>query len=70
MPADALEIFEWMANAFAGWRYIFSPSFRQRTHARWKVEGRGTAVLEILFGAAGMLFTLFLLWLVVDLLRS
>ena len=70
MPADALEIFEWIGNAFAGWRYLFSPSFRRRTHARWKAEGRGTAFVEILFGAMAMLFTLFLLWLVVDMLRS
>jgi hypothetical protein len=70
MPADALEIFEWIANALAGWRYLFSPSFRQRTHARWKAEGRGTAFVEILLAAVGMLVTLFLLWLVVSLLRS
>ena len=70
MPADALEIFDWIANALAGWRYLFSSSFRQRTHARWKAAGRGTALIEIFFGALGILFTLFLLWVVVALLRS
>lgn len=70
MPADALEIVDWIANGFAGWRYLFSSSFRRRTHARWKAEGRGTALIDIVFGASGMLVTLFLLWLAVYLLRS
>ena len=70
MPADALEIVDLLANALAGWRYLFSSSFRLRTHARWKAEGWGTALIEILFGAVSMLFTLFLLWLVVHLLRG
>ena len=70
MPADVLEIFDLIANAFAGWRYLFSPSFRRRTHARWKAEGRSTAFFDILFGTAGMLFTIFILWVVVNWLRS
>lgn len=70
MPAEVLEIFDWIASGLAGWRYLFSSSFRQRTHARWKAEGRGKAFLDILFAVIGMLITLFLLWLVVYLLRS
>lgn len=70
MPAEVLEIYDWIDNAFAGWSYLFSPSFRKRTHARWKAEGRGKAVVEILFGTLGVLFTIFLVWLVVNLLRS
>ncbi len=70
MPADVLEIFDWIANAFAGWRYLFSRSFRRRTHARWKAEGRGKAFVDILFGTLGLLFTVFLIWLVINLLRS
>ena len=70
MPADVLEIFDWIANGFAGWRYLFSPSFRRRTHARWKAEGRSKAFFDILFGAVGMLITIFLLWVVVNLFRG
>ena len=70
MPADILEIFDWIGYAFSGWRYLLSPSFRQRTNKRWKAEGRGKAAIEILFGALGMLLTLFLVWLVVDVLRG
>jgi hypothetical protein len=70
MPPDVLEIFDWIGYAFAGWRYLLSPSFRRRVHTRWKAEGRGKAFVEILFGALGVLLTLFLLWLVLDLLRG
>ena len=64
---EALEIVDWFANAFAGWRYLFSSSFRRRTHKRWKVEGRGKAFFEIFFGGSGILLTLLLLWLLIDL---
>ena len=67
---EALEIFDWLANAFAGWRYLFSSSFRQRTNKRWKVEGRGKALIEVLFGGFGILLTLLLLWLLIDVLQS
>jgi hypothetical protein len=43
---EALEILDWLANALAGWRYLLSSSFRQRTHKRWKVEGWGKAFIE------------------------
>jgi len=67
---EALEIFDWLGNAFASWRYLLSSSFRQRTHKRWKVEGRGKAFIEILFGGFGMLLTVLLLWLLIDVLRG
>ncbi len=67
MPLDALEIFGWIGDAFNGWRYVFSPTFRQRTHKRWKAEGRGKAFIEILFGALGMVVTVLLVWLMVQL---
>ena len=70
MPSDAFEILEWIVNAFAGWRYLFSRSFRQRTHARWKSEGRVTAFIDILFGGSGVLLTLVLLWLLVSFLSG
>ncbi|HKP81154.1 MAG TPA: hypothetical protein VJT69_04005 [Pyrinomonadaceae bacterium] len=70
MPADVVEIFDWIANGFAGWRYLFSPSYRRRTHARWKAEGRIRAFVDILFSTLSMLFTIFLIWVVVNLLKS
>lgn len=70
MPAEVFEIFEWIIDAFGGWRYVFSRSFRQRTHARWKAQGRGTAFVEILCGGIGVLLTVFFLWVLVALLRG
>jgi hypothetical protein len=70
MLADALEIFDWIVDAFAGWRYLLSPSYRQRTNKRWKGEGRGKAFIEILFGGLGILLTLLLLWLLIGTLRG
>ena len=70
MPADVLEIFSWIIDVFAGWRYLFSRSYRQRTHERWRVEGRGKAFIDIIFGSLGMLLTVLLLWPLIRLLRN
>ena len=70
MALDVLEIFDWIGAAVGGWRYVFSSSFRQRTHKRWKAEGRGKAFIEILFGVLGMAVTVFIVWMVVELVRS
>lgn len=70
MPADLFEIFDWVIDARAGWLYLLSPSFRRRTHKRWKAEGRGVAFVEILFGGIGVLLTLLLMWLLISWLRG
>ncbi len=70
MPFEAFELFDWIGDTLAGWRYLLSRSFRQRTHARWKTEGWATAIIEILFGGFGVLVTLLLLGLLVLLLRG
>jgi hypothetical protein len=70
MASGFFELFDWIADAFAGWRYLFSRSFRQRTHKRWKADGWGTAAIEILFGGLAVLFTLFLMWLLIDFFRA
>ena len=69
MPLDALEIGDWIISGVAGWRYFLSPSFRQRTHTRWKAESRGTIVIEALVAVAGMLITIGLAWIVVSLMK-
>lgn len=66
MPSDTFEIFDWIGDAFAGWRYLVSRSFRQRTHTRWKTEGWATVIIEILFGGLAVLLTLFLLGLLIS----
>ena len=68
--SDVLEIFEWIVYAFSGWRYLFSPAFRRRTHERWNVEGGLQKFLDILFGGLGVLLTLGVLWLLIAILTG
>ena len=63
MALEILEILELFAYGFFGWRYIFSSTFRERTHKRWKFESRLTICLEIFFGAVGIVLTLLPVWL-------
>ncbi len=61
-------------HASAGWRYLFSSSYRRETHARWRAEGALTAFFEFVGGAFAMLLAPLLLglgiFLVVDWLRG
>lgn len=67
---EALEIIEWFVAAFAGWRFIFSPSFRRQTRARWKQATRLRVVTDIVCGIAGIAFTAFLIYFIVDLVQG
>lgn len=70
MPTDALEFLSWIIDGFGGWRYLISPAFRKRTHDRWKREGWTTALIDILLGSLAVVFTLFLLSLLILLLAG
>lgn len=65
-----LEILDWVEDAFAGWRYLISSSFRQRTHKRWKVDGRGKVFIEVLFGGLGVIVSLLLFCVAIVLLTG
>jgi hypothetical protein len=65
MPTDALEFLSWIIDGLAGWRYLISPSFRKQTHERWRREGRATVLLDILLGSLAVIFTLFILGLLI-----
>ena len=65
MPADAFELLNWIVDGLAGWRYLVSPSFRKRTHDRWRRDGRGTALIEIFFGSLAVILTLVLFGLLI-----
>ena len=61
-----IEILDGVAHTFAGWRFLISPAFRQRTLSRWS-EQSGLKVMQDIVGAlAGMLLSvllpLFLWW--------
>jgi hypothetical protein len=41
-------------NYFAGWQYLFQPSYRQEIHERWREESTGSIILQILGSVLGM----------------
>jgi hypothetical protein len=61
------ELIDWLRGAFAGWRYLFSSSYRQRIHAGWKSDSWYYIAWDLICGAAGFGFSLFLVWLFVGL---
>jgi len=64
---EALEFIDWFRAAFGGWRFVFSPSFRCETRARWEQESWLRVVWDILCGIAGIAFTLLLIYVVISL---
>lgn len=66
-PFEALELAEWMQAAGAGWRYLFSRSFRNRTHSRWQQQSRWRVAWDVICGLAGIALTWFLLYVIISL---
>jgi hypothetical protein len=57
--AGALSEFTaWAEPAVAGWRYLFSPHYRARKQADWRLEHLGYAILDILGGIIGIGFSI------------
>jgi hypothetical protein len=48
-----------------GWRYVFSPSFRQTVRTRWRKKSRASAVGEAMFAGIAFLIVNILLAAVV-----
>lgn len=67
---EALELVEWLEAAVAGWRYLFSRSFRTRTHERWRHAKRRRVAWEVICGLAGIGFTLLLIVVIVSLVAD
>ena len=55
------ELLDWLLGAVAGWRYVFSPSYRRRTHARWRDEAWIYIAFDVICAAVACAFSLFLL---------
>lgn len=64
---EALELGDWLRAAVAGWRYLFSRSFRIQTHARWRQERRWHVAWDVICGMAGMAFTGLIFYAIVSL---
>jgi hypothetical protein len=61
------ELLDWLRGALAGWRYLFSSSYRQQIHSGWKSDRWYYIAWDVVCGVAGLAFSLFLLYLVVSL---
>jgi hypothetical protein len=65
--AEIIELVGHSVEGIAGWRYLLSPTFRERTNERWRKQSRlATAGEVVLFGISFTFFTLLLggiLWL-------
>ena len=57
---------EWLLGAAAGWRYLFSPSYRQRTRARWRSKAWIYIAVDVVCGIVACAFSLFLLWALIS----
>jgi hypothetical protein len=65
--AEIVELVGHSIEGLAGWRYLLSPSFRQRTNERWRKQSRLETTVEVLlFGVSFIFVTLIIggiLWL-------
>jgi len=52
------EITAWAEPVVGGWRYVFSPAFRARTHESWQHEHVGYAIWDAFWGLLGLVASL------------
>jgi len=64
---EALEFIDWFRAAFAGWRFLFSSTYRAQTRERWRYERAWHVVWDVLCGLAGVVFSLLVAWFLVAL---
>jgi hypothetical protein len=60
------DILGFFVAAFAGWRYVLSPSYRARVHSRWESKSQLQIAQDIAAAVAGSIFWLILSWLVIS----
>jgi len=51
------DILSAFAKGVAGWRYVLSERYRQRTHERWKDMRQPVIAMEVITYVAGVLGT-------------
>jgi hypothetical protein len=55
MP-DVIDLLGHAVEGMAVWRYLLSPSYRRRTHSRWRSQSRLETGLEVFFCGLSFLF--------------
>ena len=73
MPVNLLDlgalgdVLGFFATAFAGWRYLFSPSYRRHVHARWQSRNQLQIAQDVAAAVVGSLLVLAVSWLLLGL---
>lgn len=58
MIGELGELFDWFRASYAGWRYIFSSSFRVECHQKWRSESWLYIFFDALCGSLGIAFSI------------
>jgi hypothetical protein len=64
------DVLGFLSAAFAGWRYLFSASYRSRVHARWHSRSQLQVGQDIAAAVAGSVLWLVLFWLAIGILAG
>ena len=59
------DVLGFLGAAFAGWRYLFSASYRTHVHTRWHAKSQLQIAQDIAAAVAGSVLWLVLLWLAI-----
>ena len=70
MIGELAELVDWCRAATAGWRFAFSPAYRQRTLEGWRAERWYYIAGDVICGLAGVAFSLIPLGLLVIVLKE
>ena len=62
---DALNLLDFLYCAFSDWRYLLSPSYRTRIHARWQQSTQLRITAEVIGSLICAAATLFLVGLLI-----
>ena len=57
MPLYFLDLFEFLGRSLAGWRFLGSRSYRERTRARWSQQRQMETMQEVIGAVIGMVIT-------------
>lgn len=52
------EVIDWFRAGFAGWRFLFSASYRSEIMAKWRVDRWYEVAFDVVIGLAGIGLTL------------
>ena len=70
MISELGEAFEWIKSGLAGWRYLFSHTYRKAKHNDWENEKSIYIFLDVCGGAAGIIFVLLIVYFAYTIILS